>query len=539
MSAPRRTDAGAAAAGLFTRDTATGGLATRPPRDEPPAHVTVSREPVARLRQGVELAEDDVVFLRSLSRPARTGQPRTLGSKFVATGVLAAAIELLRAGGIDMHGVEAGDLDEMTARAREALTRAAHQQAPDGTPPQRHPRRHHEQPLPAARRRPDPARARSAPSAGAACRAQRDAARRSARRRPPATRRARCSPSSTGACRAGWRAPPSGGEAGYLIAADAVLRALVDAEDDRYARSALSRERAVARARRRQAARRDRDRRARADAPRAADRAPARPLRRRAVVRRRGGGRQFLHRDTSARDDAWTVHDPLAPARPAPRRWARRRRRVPALGAGRRSPRRRRPRAAGRRAARRRARRRPRTTSSAERDWLVAQHSGRELAQNALARRPRQGRRFAFDRPPRPPLPYRRALPIRALTLREPLAPDPGRRRFCPPAAWLQRSSKTKLWSTLRRDGVIEWHCQRCNRAWLVYLQGITADGRPALPRPGERHLQPDRVAARRLPVDSMTSRPRPGDSATAQGVTESRDVESGGAMHFAMQWVA
>ena len=39
--------------------------------------------------------------------------------------MLAAAIELLREHGIDMHGVEAGDLDEMTARARDALERGA------------------------------------------------------------------------------------------------------------------------------------------------------------------------------------------------------------------------------------------------------------------------------------------------------------------------------------------------------------------------------------------------------------------------------
>jgi hypothetical protein len=92
VSAPKRSDAGAAVAGLFAKNSATGGLATRPPRvDKLPERVTARRDPVARLRQGVELAEDDVDWLRSLSRPARTGQPRTLGSKFVATGVLAAA----------------------------------------------------------------------------------------------------------------------------------------------------------------------------------------------------------------------------------------------------------------------------------------------------------------------------------------------------------------------------------------------------------------------------------------------------------------
>lgn len=130
MTTPRRSDAGAAVAGLFT-GSATGGLATR--REDPPTRVTARRDPVARLRQGVELTEDDVAFLRSLSRPTRTGQPRTLGSKFVATGVLAAAIELLRETGIDMDGVEAGDLDEMTARARAALKRAAEQPRGEAT----------------------------------------------------------------------------------------------------------------------------------------------------------------------------------------------------------------------------------------------------------------------------------------------------------------------------------------------------------------------------------------------------------------------
>ena len=84
-----------------------------------------SRTRRAIVRQGVELTEDETGFLRSLSRPARTGQPRTLGSKFVATGVLAAAIELLREGSVEMEGVAAGDLDEMKARARAALLRAA------------------------------------------------------------------------------------------------------------------------------------------------------------------------------------------------------------------------------------------------------------------------------------------------------------------------------------------------------------------------------------------------------------------------------
>jgi hypothetical protein len=115
-----RPDASAAVGGLFTRTTATGGLAGQSSeRPRPP------QERGAVVRQGVELTERETEFLRSLSRPSRTGQPRTLGSKFVATGALAAAIELLREGSIEMYGVAAGDLEEMKARARAALIRAA------------------------------------------------------------------------------------------------------------------------------------------------------------------------------------------------------------------------------------------------------------------------------------------------------------------------------------------------------------------------------------------------------------------------------
>ena len=121
MSGPRRADAGVAVSDLFARSSATGGLATRTGTEPVIERVVARHEPIARLRQGVELTEADVDFLRSLSRPARTGQPRTLGSKFVATGVLAAAIELLRERGIDMDGVQAGDVAEMANRARAAL----------------------------------------------------------------------------------------------------------------------------------------------------------------------------------------------------------------------------------------------------------------------------------------------------------------------------------------------------------------------------------------------------------------------------------
>ena len=76
------------------------------------------------MRVGVELTEEQSAYLRALSRPSRTDGPRTLGTKFVATGVLVAAIELLRSVEVDMHGVAAGDDQEMAARARAALVRA-------------------------------------------------------------------------------------------------------------------------------------------------------------------------------------------------------------------------------------------------------------------------------------------------------------------------------------------------------------------------------------------------------------------------------
>lgn len=133
MSGPMRTDAGVAVAGLFAQTSATGGLARR--EHAAPRVAAAPADPSAsRVRQGVELTEEETGYLRSLSRPARTGEARTLGSKFVATGVLSAAIELLRTGEVDMYGVVAGDLAEMTVRARAALIRAANQRADQEDP---------------------------------------------------------------------------------------------------------------------------------------------------------------------------------------------------------------------------------------------------------------------------------------------------------------------------------------------------------------------------------------------------------------------
>ncbi len=127
MSA-QRGNTRAAVAGLFAERSATGGLAGRtepaPTRDTANGQSTDTLV-LTRVRLGVELTEQQTGYLRSLSRPARTGGPRTLGSKFVATAVLTAAIELLERVDVDMHGVAAGELAEMTQRARDALIRAA------------------------------------------------------------------------------------------------------------------------------------------------------------------------------------------------------------------------------------------------------------------------------------------------------------------------------------------------------------------------------------------------------------------------------
>lgn len=145
MSA-RRADAGAAVAGLFENATATGGLAGRENRagrgggkhagsataTTAPAGATPI-ERASRVRVGVELTDEQSAYLRALSRPGRTNGPRTLGTKFVATGVLVAAIELLRQVDVDMNGVAAGDEDEMVARASAALIRAGAREQTGGS----------------------------------------------------------------------------------------------------------------------------------------------------------------------------------------------------------------------------------------------------------------------------------------------------------------------------------------------------------------------------------------------------------------------
>jgi hypothetical protein len=281
----------------------------------------------------------------------------------------------------------------------------------------------------------------------------------------------------------GWlTAAPIGGEAGYLIAAEAVLRALVDAEDR--GRSAL------------------------AEIELLGALGDAKPLgtsagdvlgrmRREQLIRVRWdrgegwwtaapAGRRFVHRDTAALDDAWTVSDPdglldLIYAEHRPGRQAHRQS-VQAIG-----------RLAsdelgallGQLAARDLL-----DASRTDERWIELSWNGVQLARE----RWRDGgteHRLAWDGPPPPPHPYRRGLPIR-INPEDRVHPErrPGdgpAGRYCTPAAWLRRSSKTKLWATLRRDGAAVWTCRRCDSHWLVYLQAHGRETNPPTASPPRR----------------------------------------------------
>lgn len=158
MSA-KRPDAGAASAGLFTKPSLTGGLAAVPdpapiqttdtqetvtvavaePIEEPDTQAVVEkRKPrqtrtvkVSRtqepdiVRVGIDINTDESFYLRNLSRPSRTGAERTLGTKFVASGVLRAAIDLLQDASLDMRGIDSESEQELVLRARKALIAGA------------------------------------------------------------------------------------------------------------------------------------------------------------------------------------------------------------------------------------------------------------------------------------------------------------------------------------------------------------------------------------------------------------------------------
>jgi hypothetical protein len=119
--------------------------------------------------------------------------------------------------------------------------------------------------------------------------------------------------------------------------------------------------------------------------------------------------------------------------------------------------------------------------------WLELTPEGSALARERWQQSAPPGtRRYAFDRPPPPPLPFRRRLALRIGRddRAHPVDPSYGD-NWCSQASWLQRSSKTKLFATLKRDGAVQWTCTRCNDTWIVYLQAFTADGAPAYADPG------------------------------------------------------
>jgi hypothetical protein len=276
----------------------------------------------------------------------------------------------------------------------------------------------------------------------------------------------------------GWlTAAPIGGEAGYLIAAETVLRALVDAEDR--GRSALSEIELL---------------HALGDAkPLGATASDVfARMRREQLIRARNGhdrerwwtaapaGRRFLHRDIAARDDAWAVKsaDALLDLIYVEQRPCGSAHRASVQAIGRLE--------SGEFAAlleQLRARDLLEASATSEL-WVELNWNGVQLARE----RWRDGgteRRSTWDGPPPPPRPYRRGLPI-WIEARDREHPDQPAGCDCPPAAWLQRSSKTKLWATLRRDGAVEWTCRHCDSHWLVYLQAYGRDDLPAYRDPAQ-----------------------------------------------------
>ena len=279
----------------------------------------------------------------------------------------------------------------------------------------------------------------------------------------------------------GWlSAAPIGGEAGYLIAAEAVLRALVDAEAR--GRSSLAEIELL---------------RAIGDAKPLGSSASEvfGRMRREQLVRVHVGhgeerwwtaapaGRQFLHRDTAACDDAWAVTDAdaLLDLIYAEHRPGRRAHRASVQAIGRLAD-------SELAALLEQLAARGLLESLESNDpWIELSWTADQLARERW-RSSAAEHRVSWEGPPPPPRPYRRALPIRiaaedrAHPARS-LEQEPWR---CPPAAWLQRSSKTKLWATLRRDGAAEWTCRHCDSHWVVYLQAHGHNDRLAYRDPAE-----------------------------------------------------
>jgi len=285
----------------------------------------------------------------------------------------------------------------------------------------------------------------------------------------------------------GWlTAAPVGGEAGYLIAAEAVLRALVDAEDR--GRSALTEIELLG---------------ALGEAKPLGTSAGdvLKRMRREQLIRVRTGeherwwsaardGRRLLLRDTAARDDVWAVDDAdalldliYAEQRPGAQAHRASVQAIGRLDAFRLAE-----------LVRALAERELLTPAPTDERWIELSWAGVDLARERW-RSSATGQRHSWEGPPAPPYPYQRRRPLRINRddRRHPDGwPDDVASRYCPPAAWLQRSRKTKLWATLRRDGAAQWTCRHCDSHWLVYLQAHGSDGRPVYHDPaGATHNRP------------------------------------------------
>lgn len=281
----------------------------------------------------------------------------------------------------------------------------------------------------------------------------------------------------------GWlQAGPIGGEAGYLVAAEAVLRTLVAAEDG--GRRLLTETELL---------------RALGDAKplgSTADDVMQRMTREKLItINRRheeasisatSAGRRFVHRDTAAQDDTWVVRDynALLDLIYAEHRAGSTGHRPSVQAIGRLEDR-----ELGELAdsligfdllqA-------PDVPVSAS-TWLELTAKGVDLARERWKDAAPPGvYRSSLDHPPAPPLPFQRRLPLRigAEDRLHPQMRDWQESCSYRPVAWLTRSSKTKLFATLKRDGAVQWTCKDCTTTWLVYLQAFTRDDTPAYGEP-------------------------------------------------------
>jgi hypothetical protein len=111
-------------------------------------------------------------------------------------------------------------------------------------------------------------------------------------------------------------------------------------------------------------------------------------------------------------------------------------------------------------------------------NWLTLTDRGSDFAEKRVrATLPRF--RLLYELPP-PPIPYVHGLPLRADRDDRLCSCGVGH------AAWLMRTSKTNLHRTIRRDGGAEWQCSCCRRRWLIFLLAHLPNGEPAYASPDQ-----------------------------------------------------